>query len=92
MKNLQPKSRVVDSLSVPGGQVIHHPQFFFKFQSIFPQFFLISFLISVLRVGKSPTREGPGYATAKISSWGPEIWPHEYLINHIEISVIWPGS
>ena len=27
-----------------------------------------------------------------IGSWGPEIWPHEYLISPIEISVNWPGS
>ena len=27
-----------------------------------------------------------------IGSWGPEIWPHEYLISSIEISVNWPGS
>ena len=27
-----------------------------------------------------------------ISSWGPEIWPQEYLIRPIEISVNWPGS
>ena len=25
-------------------------------------------------------------------SWGPEIWPHEYLISPTEISVNWPGS
>ena len=25
-------------------------------------------------------------------SWGPEIWPHEYLLSPIEISVNWPGS
>ena len=24
--------------------------------------------------------------------WGPEIWPHEYLIRPIEISVNWSGS
>ena len=35
---------------------------------IFPQIFLISFLILVLRVGESPTREGPGYATVCIVS------------------------
>ena len=23
---------------------------------------------------------------------GPKIWPHEYLISPIEISVTWPGS
>ena len=26
-----------------------------------------------------------------IGSWGPEIWPHEYLISPIEIIVNWPG-
>ena len=26
-----------------------------------------------------------------IGSWGPEIWPHEYLISSTEISVNWPG-
>ena len=28
----------------------------------------------------------------EIGSWGPEIWPHEYLISSIEISVNWHGS
>ena len=27
-----------------------------------------------------------------IGSWGPEKWPHEYLISPIECSVNWPGS
>ena len=27
-----------------------------------------------------------------IGSWGPEIWPHEYLLSPIEISVNRPGS
>ena len=27
-----------------------------------------------------------------IGSWRPEIWPHEYLISPIEISVNWSGS
>ena len=27
-----------------------------------------------------------------ISSCGPEIWPYEYLISPIEISVNWSGS
>ena len=27
-----------------------------------------------------------------IGSWGPEIWPHEYLISPTEISVNWSGS
>ena len=33
------------------------------FSSIFPKFFLIFFLNLMLRVGGSPTRKGPGYAT-----------------------------
>ena len=56
-------SRAVASLTVPGGQEFHFPHFFLKFQSIFPQTLLIFFLILALRVGDSPTREGPGYAT-----------------------------
>ena len=27
-----------------------------------------------------------------IGSWWPEIWPHEYLISPIEISVNWPST
>ena len=27
-----------------------------------------------------------------IGSWWPEIWPHDYLLSPIEISVNWPGS
>ena len=27
-----------------------------------------------------------------IGSWRPEVWPHEYLISSIEISVNWSGS
>ena len=59
-------SRAVASLTVLGGQELHFPHFFLKFWSIyliFPQTLLIFFLILVLRVGGSPTREGPGYAT-----------------------------
>ena len=59
-------TRAVASLTVPGGQEFHFPHFFPKFWSfflIFPQTFLIFFLILALRVGDSPTREGPGYAT-----------------------------
>ena len=62
------ESRAVASLTVPGGQEFHFPQFFLKFQSIFlifPQTLLIFFLILVLRVGESPTWEGPGYATVR---------------------------
>ena len=45
------------------------PQLFLIFLNIlliFPQFALNFFLILVLRVGDSPTREGPGYATVYI--------------------------
>ena len=56
-------ARAVASLTVPGGQEFHFPHFFLKFLSIFPQTLLIFFLILALRVGESPTREGPGYAT-----------------------------
>ena len=59
--------RAVASLTVPGGQEFHFPHFFLKFRSIFPQTLLIFFLILALRVGESPTREGPGYATVLIS-------------------------
>ena len=52
--------RAVDSLTVPGGQELHFPNFFLKFRSIS---LLIFFLILAFRVGDSPTREGPGYAT-----------------------------
>ena len=56
--------RAVASLTVPGGQeLLHFPHFFLKFRSIFPQTLLIFFLILALRVGESPTQEGPGYAT-----------------------------
>ena len=58
--------RAVASLTIPGGQEFHFPHLFLKFRSIFlifPQTSLIFFLILVLRVGESPTREGPGYAT-----------------------------
>ena len=59
--------RAVASLTVPGGQEFHFPHFFFKFRSIFPQTLLIFFLILALWVGKSPTREGPGYATDDVA-------------------------
>ena len=65
-KNKQGTWTVV-SLTVPGGQEFHFPHFFLKFQSIFlifPQTSLIFFLILALRVGDSPTRKDPGYATA----------------------------
>ena len=58
--------RAVASLSLPGGQdgnitsILPH---FPVGSLIFPQIFFIFFLILVFRVGGSPTREGPGYAT-----------------------------
>ena len=58
--------RAVASLSLPGGQdknissIIPH---FPVGSLIFPQILSIFFLILVFRVGDSPTREGPGYAT-----------------------------
>ena len=60
----------VANLTVPGGQdpwqEFHFPHCFLKFRSIFlifPQTLLIFFLILALRVGESPTREGPGYVS-----------------------------
>ena len=68
------EARAVASLTVPGGQEFHFPHFFLKFRSIFlifPQTLPIFFLILALRVGESPTREGPGYATV----WSlPNVW------------------
>ena len=55
--------RAVASLTVLGGQKFHFPHFFLKFRAIFPQTSLIFFLILALRVGESPTRKCPGYAT-----------------------------
>ena len=71
VQNLSIIYRAVASLTVPGGQEFHFPPFFLKFWSIFlifPQTLLIFFLILALRVGDSPTREGPGYATDYILS------------------------
>ena len=54
------------SLPIPGGQEFHFPHISSncdKFSIFFPQTLLISFLILALRVGDSPTREGPSYAT-----------------------------
>ena len=51
----------------PGWARVPLSSFFLKilinFSYFFPQTLLIFFLIMVLRVGESPTREGPGYAT-----------------------------
>ena len=70
--------RAVASLTVPGGQEFHFPHFFLKFRLIFlifPQTLLIFFLILALRVGESPTWEGPGYATAPLPYWKKHILP-----------------
>ena len=59
-------TRAVASLTVPVGQEFRFPHFSLKFRSvflIFPQTLSIFFLILDLRVGESPIREGPGYAT-----------------------------
>ena len=58
--------RAVASLTVPGGQEFHFPHFSSNCDQFFLNFsrpLLIFFLIQALRVGNSPTREGPGYAT-----------------------------
>ena len=58
--------RAVASLSLPGGQDRNISSILPHFpvgSLIFPQIFFIFFLILVFRVGGSPTREGPGYAT-----------------------------
>ena len=63
--------RSIANLTVPGGQEFHFPHCLLKFRSIFlifPQTLFIFFLILVLRVGESPTREGSGYATGSNAS------------------------
>ena len=47
----------------PGWARVPLSSHFDQFLKYFPQTFLIFFLILALRVGDSPTREGPGYAT-----------------------------
>ena len=64
--------RAVASLSLPGGQDRMISSIFPHFpvaSLIFPQFLFIFFLILVFRVGSSPTREGPGYATVRALRW-----------------------
>ena len=59
--------RAVANLTVRGGQEFHFSHSVLKFRSIFkifPQTFLIFFLILALRMGDSPTGKGPGYTTA----------------------------
>ena len=48
---------------------------------IFPQIFFIFFLILVFRVGGSPNREGPGYATACYTIIGT-------AFNHYDMNVL----
>ena len=70
--NLNHPGRPVASLTLPGGQdknISSIFPLFSAFSLIFPQFFLIFFLIEVVRVGESPTRKGPGYATASREIW-----------------------
>ena len=43
-------------------------------------------------VSVEPDEKQPQPKLVGIRSWGPKIWPHEYLICPIEISVNWPGS
>ena len=65
--------RALASLSLPGGQDKNISSIFPHFPEgsfIFPQIFLIFFLILVVRVGGSPTWEGPGYAAAKVVHTG----------------------
>ena len=62
------RARAVASLTIAGGQKFHFPHFPSNFDQVFllfPQIFLIFFLTLALRVGESPTREGPGYTTGK---------------------------
>ena len=66
-------SRAVASPSLPGGHDKNIPSICPHFpvvSLIFSQIFLIFFLILVFRVGGSPTREGPGYATDRIIKKG----------------------
>ena len=77
--------RAIASLTVPGGQEFHFPHFFLKFWSsflIFPQTLLLFFLIISLRMGESPTREGPGYATGwgNFSSQSPSPYTYTLLV------------
>ena len=55
--------RGVASLTVPGGQEFHFPHFASNFYWLFLSFLKFSSSFWPPRVGDSPTREGPGYAT-----------------------------
>ena len=71
---LKGTGRAVASLSLPVGQDKNISSIFPHFpvvSLIFPQNFFIFFLILVFRVGGSPTREGPGYATGDRGTVAP---------------------
>ena len=79
------RTRAVASVTVLGGQGFHFPHFFLKFRSIFlifPHTLLIFFLILALRVGESPTREGPGHATEK------DVSLYYYLLTIVPFSYV----
>ena len=62
-------SRGVARLATSGGQERNISLLFLillLFSFIFPEFFLIFFLNLMLRVGNSPTQEGPDYATGRL--------------------------
>ena len=63
-----PPYRTVASLTDSGGQEFRCPHSLLKFDNffLFFLFFFIFFLILAPGVGDSPTRKGPGYATAFI--------------------------
>ena len=74
----------------PGWARVPLSSFFLKFRSIFlifPQTLLIFFLILALRVGKSPPREGPGYATLSKPPNKPSITENTQ-ITHWKIDVL----
>ena len=86
-----PLDRGVARLSTSGGQERNISSIFLillLFSPIFPQFFLIFFLNLVLRVGSSPTREGPGYATA---SWAPK-WNDTFYRGLWRAAILSPGQ
>ena len=71
--------KAIASLSLPGGQDKNISSIFPHFPEgslIFPQNFFIFFLILVFRVGGSPTREGPGYATGTTLQSAGLFWPN----------------
>ena len=68
--------RAIASLLLPGGQDKNISSIFPHFPVvilIFPQIFLIFFLILVFWVGEPPTREGPGYATG-LGTYGQDYY------------------